>query len=84
MAGREDRLARAAAALAAIEDWRAFLSVAPSEAELASIRRHQRTGRPLGDDGFVADLERCLGRALKPNKLGPKPGAPKRSAEPDR
>ena len=39
---------------------------------------HRLTGRPLGGDGFVAELERRLGRVLGPGKPGPKPGTPKR------
>ena len=37
------------------------------------IRRHERTGRPLGDDAFIEHLEAILGRPLRPRKPGPKP-----------
>jgi putative transposase len=33
-------------------------------------------GRPLGDDRFLARIERQAGRILKPAKRGPKPSAP--------
>lgn len=38
------------------------------------IRRHTRTGRPLGSHQFVEQLEETTGRALAPRKPGPKPG----------
>jgi len=37
-----------------------------------TIRMHSRTGRPLGSDEFVARLEQAAGRALKPQRPGPK------------
>ena len=42
------------------------------EEELGELRRHVRTGRPLGDETFAGRLEEMLGRALKPQKRGPK------------
>ena len=38
------------------------------------MEKHLRTGRPLGDEGFVKELERCLGRSLLPRKPGPAKG----------
>ncbi len=55
-----------------VPDWNAFLNSAMPEKEL-ELRRHVRTGRPLGDETFVKRLEEMLGRALKPQKRGPKP-----------
>jgi putative transposase len=37
------------------------------------LRAAESIGRPLGNDRFVARLERLTGRALKPGKRGPKP-----------
>ena len=54
-------------------DWRAFLSLLVDDDEVDVLRRHQRTGRPLGDDAFVERLEASLGRSLRPRKPGPKP-----------
>ena len=56
-----------------IADWSAFLNSAVSEEELEDLRRHGRTGRPLGDETFLGRLEVMVGRALKPKKRGPKP-----------
>ncbi|WP_420405635.1 hypothetical protein [Nisaea sp.] len=44
--------------------------------EVDAIRRHTRTGRPLGGEGFLKELERRLGRVLAKRKPGPKPKAP--------
>ena len=43
------------------------------EAALQSLRRATETVRPCGDASFVAQLERKLGRILRPLKRGPKP-----------
>jgi putative transposase len=37
------------------------------------LRAAESVGRPLGDDGFLARLERLTRRSLKPGKRGPKP-----------
>jgi len=54
----------------AVTDWPTFLSDEEEAAELDLLRRHARTGRPLGDPGFVARLETMLGRNLLPGKAG--------------
>ncbi len=41
-----------------------------SDEELEEIRIHERTGRPLGSESFVEELEKNLGRDLKPRKSG--------------
>ncbi|MBU0638071.1 MAG: hypothetical protein KKB50_04340 [Planctomycetes bacterium] len=38
-----------------------------------TLQRHERTGRPLGDDSFLTKLRDLLNRALKPKKPGRKP-----------
>src|SRR5208282_3426805 len=73
VAGQDDQLVKVAPLLAMIPDWCAFLKSAVPEEELRDIRRHARTGRPLGDDSFLARLERMVGRLLQPQKRGPKP-----------
>jgi hypothetical protein len=40
--------------------------------EFELMRRHERTGRPLGEDGFIEGLERLVQRTLRPQKPGPK------------
>lgn len=72
LSGRDDCLIKVAPLLAMIGDWKAFLQSAVPEEELRDIRRHSRTGRPLGDEPFVGRLEELAGRVLKPQKRGPK------------
>ena len=38
------------------------------------FEQHERTGRPLGDEGFIEKAERLLHRALKKKKPSPKGG----------
>ena len=40
------------------------------EKERELLRRHQRTGRPLGGERFIDKLERIVGRKLRPQKPG--------------
>jgi putative transposase len=54
-------------------DWRALLDIAIREEEIRDLRRHGRTGRPLGDETLLGRLEEMVGRVLKPRKRGPKP-----------
>jgi len=49
--------------------WRSFLDDA-AEAEAERIRRHTHTGRPLGSEDFVKQMERRLCRPLAPQKGG--------------
>jgi putative transposase len=43
------------------------------EHEIDLFSRHERTGRPMGDEPFIDMLESLLDRKLKPQKPGPKP-----------
>ncbi|MDH3920547.1 MAG: hypothetical protein OEU25_20480, partial [Rhodospirillales bacterium] len=58
-----------------VPDWRAFLAGGLAEDALEAIRRHARTGRPLGSAAFLEALEARLDRALRPGKRGRKPKA---------
>ena len=49
-----------------------FLAVDAQEHEIALFRKHERTGRPLGEGSFIEKLEHLLDRNLKPQKPGPK------------
>jgi putative transposase len=73
VAGRDDALEQVTPLLERVKDWRAFLTevLEPEEAEL--LRRHERTGRPLGESAFLDRIERTLGRTVHPAKRGPKP-----------
>jgi len=43
---------------------------AESASDLARVRQYTHTGRPLGSQEFVADLERMTERALAARKVG--------------
>jgi len=73
LSGRDDCLVKVAPLLTMVADWGAFLRSAVPEEELRDLRRHGRTGRPLGSQTFLARLEETVGRILKPQKRGPKP-----------
>jgi len=68
--GRDDQLVTARPLLEMIGDWSRFLSSAVAAEEQESLRRHERTGRPLGSKRFVSKLERLLDRPLHPRKAG--------------
>jgi hypothetical protein len=46
----------------------------PDVSMFARLRAAESIGRPLGDDRFLARIERLTSRSLKPRKSGPKPG----------
>ena len=68
VSGRDDDLVKVLPLLAKVSDWRAFLTQPLQKHESETLRRHVRTGRPLGSDSFIEDLERGLGRTLRPQK----------------
>ena len=55
-----------------VGDWRIFLAGGLEEEDLAALRSHERTGRPLGEKSFLAGIEAQLGRSLAKRKPGPK------------
>ena len=62
-----------------VGDWSAFLKERLEEDEVAALRRHERTGRPLGGERFLDRLERLLSRTLKPKQRGRPPGSKNRT-----
>lgn len=57
-----------------VSDWRSLLMADDSVERRKLLRRHTRTGRPLGSPDFLAKLERITGSSLAPGK----PGRPRR------
>ena len=53
-------------------DWRSLINKEVPGEEIARYRRHERTGRPLGDEGFLERIEKLIGRDLRRQKPGPK------------
>ena len=75
--GKADGLTDLAATAGLHRNWRAMLRHGleagdVAAAEEAAIEAGIRTGRPLGDEAFVAKLEASTGRGLKPGKRGPR------------
>jgi putative transposase len=52
--------------------WQEYLSAAETEARLAVIRQRTHTGRPLGTEEFVQDLEKVTQRRIALQKRGPR------------
>jgi len=57
-----------------INDWPAYIDQPADKTEIDDLRKHTRTGRPLGNAAFVDRLELLLGKTLRPQKRGPKTG----------
>ena len=68
--GRDDGLTASEPLRGEVGDWGAFLAGGLKERDAEDLRRHERTGRPLGDAGFLTELEERLGRRLRPGKRG--------------
>ena len=75
LSGRDDALVTVAPMLERVPDWRAFLGQDIENKMLERLRLHARTGRPLGDDGFLKSLESRLGRTLQRKT----PGRPRKN-----
>jgi putative transposase len=76
LAGRDDGLVQVAPL---IERAGRFADLIEAEADLvafAALRDAEGTGRPLGSDAFIAELERRTGRKLRRLKPGRKQNAP--------
>lgn len=72
----KDALVHERGPLVEIQNWRSFLDL--DEASEEQIRKHTRTGRPLGSAIFTAQVELLTQRELTKQKPGPK----KRGHEP--
>jgi putative transposase len=76
--GVEDDLANLEHLNRRIRDWNELLIGEQDEEVEKRLRAHQRTGRPLGSEEFILELEGVFGRRLRPGK----PGRPKHQLEP--
>jgi putative transposase len=71
--GQDDKLVKVQPMLDRVDNWTAYLSDGNGHGEaLEHIARHTRTGRPLGNEGFIQMLETLTGKALAPKKAGRK------------
>jgi hypothetical protein len=64
----DDPLAAPPNMLADIADRCSFLL--QDDDSHTELRKHSRTGRPLGDEPFLIQLEEMAGRALRPSRRG--------------
>jgi len=53
-------------------NWRAFLARVNREGDVKPLRARVHTGRPLGEEAFLATLEQDLVRVFRRQKPGPK------------
>jgi putative transposase len=53
-----------------VSRWKAYLLAGQTESEILSVRQSTHTGRPLGTEEFVRELERATERILAPRKGG--------------
>jgi putative transposase len=70
--GEKDDLLSDFYLISEIPDWVSYLREKTSESDKKLFRSHARTGRPLGDDKFIAKLEKMTGRGIKNERPGPK------------
>ncbi|MCF8131220.1 MAG: hypothetical protein K9N10_22135 [Deltaproteobacteria bacterium] len=73
MEGIDDRFLKTEYLLKIIQKpWDSFLTDDVLNDEMELFRKHERTGRPMGDSFFIENLETLLDRILEPQKPDPK------------
>ena len=72
ISGGDDELVSVQPMLERVRDWNAYLAAANRPQRDQLIGQHSRTGRPLGSNEFVRELERITGEPLAPKKPGRK------------
>jgi putative transposase len=74
LAGRDDALVDVAPVLARVTNFRDLLDLDAGAADEADIfMPSESIGRPLGDEAFLAAVERQLGYSVRPGRRGRKP-----------
>jgi putative transposase len=71
--GEDDALVRVRPLLDLVPGWQQYVDETDTDTLHEQLNLHARTGRPLGSEAFVEDLEARLGRVLRPKKPGPQP-----------
>lgn len=72
LSGQDDKLVKVAPMLDRVANWQAFLDSDLDDTTIEAMRKHTKTGRPLGDDAFLDGLEQKVGKILRPLKRGRK------------
>lgn len=75
--GTRDPLLPTSSLASTIADWSRYLAEDDTKEENI-IARNTSLGRPLGDEAFIARVERITGTILRKKKPGPKPRRPKK------
>ncbi|WP_422345883.1 transposase [Parasphingorhabdus sp.] len=71
--GKDDGLVRVAPVLERYGSFRKFMGTEEGdEAAFRALRQSETTGRPLGNDRWLKELEKQTGRTLTAQKRGPK------------
>jgi hypothetical protein len=66
ISGQDDELVKCRALLDIVkEDWKSFLLKGIDTETIEAFRKHERTGRPIGDDEFIEKVEKITGRRVK-------------------
>jgi putative transposase len=69
---KDDELAKVRPLLEIVNDWGRFLAAGIQENEQRIFQKHERTGRPLGTEEFIKNIESMVNRLLRKQKPGPK------------
>jgi putative transposase len=73
LTGKDDGVTARAPIKARFPDFSDLLAAEPEADVFARLRAAESIGRPLGDERFLARIERRTARRLRPGKRGPKP-----------
>jgi len=69
--GKDDKLVQVRPMLERVSDWRALLA-SGDEHLYEEVRKHERTGRPLGSGDFIKKVSQMLNRELEIKRPGRK------------
>lgn len=70
--GEDDILVKTTPLLEINPDWQELLLSKFSNKEYETLKSHERTGRPLGSETFVEQLEKLTSKVLRKQKPGPR------------
>ena len=68
--GKKDPLTCVSGLNKRVDDWAEFFGLGVDSLVAEKMRRHERTGRPMGSENFVMKLEGILDRILRYGKAG--------------
>ena len=80
LSGQSDGLVKPSPLVERFGDWREFLAQDLLEGSADEIRKHERTGRPLGNEAFLERMEAATGRRFRRLKPGRRPRLAPREA----